>query len=61
MLSSVEQAFVGRDEKRAPLKKPACEAVNELTRIISNEDGVFNYFIRMKDYIVKPTRSLRAE
>ena len=26
MLSSVEQAFVGRDEKRAPLKKPAWEA-----------------------------------
>ena len=24
MLSSVEQAFVGRDEKRAPLKTPAC-------------------------------------
>ena len=23
MLSSVEQAFVGRDEKRAPLKTPA--------------------------------------
>ena len=26
MLSSVEQAFVGRDEKRAPLKRPAWEA-----------------------------------
>ena len=26
MLSSVEQVFVGRDEKRAPLKKPALEA-----------------------------------
>ena len=26
MLSSVEQAFVGRDEKRAPLKMPAGEA-----------------------------------
>ena len=26
MLSSVEQAFVGRDEKRAPLKTPAWEA-----------------------------------
>ena len=26
MLSSVEQAFVGRDEKRAPLKMPAWEA-----------------------------------
>ena len=26
MLSSVEQAFVGRDEKRAPLKTPAWKA-----------------------------------
>ena len=26
MLPSVEQAFVGRDEKRAPLKTPAWEA-----------------------------------
>ena len=26
MLSSVEQLFVGRDEKRAPLKMPAWEA-----------------------------------
>ena len=26
MLSSVEQAFVGRDEKRAPLKMPVWEA-----------------------------------
>ena len=26
MLSSAEQAFVGRDEKRAPLKMPAREA-----------------------------------
>ena len=26
MLSSVEQAFVGRDENRAPLKTPAWEA-----------------------------------
>ena len=27
MLSSVEQAFVGRDEKRAPFKTPAWEAI----------------------------------
>ena len=27
MLSSVEQAFVERDEKRAPLKTPAWEAM----------------------------------
>ena len=26
MLSSIEQAFVGRDEKRAPLEMPAWEA-----------------------------------
>ena len=26
MLFSIEQAFVGRDEKRAPLKTPAWEA-----------------------------------
>ena len=34
MLSSVEQAFVGRDEKRAPLKTPAWEA-----------SGVFDSYI----------------
>ena len=33
MLPSVEQAFVGRDEKRAPLKTPAWEARQE------EEDG----------------------
>ena len=27
MLSSVEQAFAGRDEKQAPLKMPAWEAI----------------------------------
>ena len=27
MLSSVEQAFVGREEKRTPLKTPAWEAI----------------------------------
>ena len=32
-----------------------------LTRIILNDDGVFNYFIKMKDYIVKTTSSLRAQ
>ena len=30
-------------------------------RIILNDDGFLNYFIKMKDYIVKTTRSLRAE
>ena len=29
-----------------------------LTRIILNDDVVFDYFIKMKDYIVKKTRSL---
>ena len=32
MLSSVEQAFVGRDEKRAPLKTTAWEATLTGTR-----------------------------
>ena len=30
-------------------------------RIISNDDGFLNYVIKMKDHIVKTTRSLRAE
>ena len=33
MLSSVEQAFVGREEIRAPLKTPAWEATIELDRV----------------------------
>ena len=33
-----------------------------LTRIISNDDGDFDsYFIKMKDYVVKTTRSLPTE
>ena len=32
MLFSVEQAFVGRDEKRVPLKTPAWEAMLQLFR-----------------------------
>ena len=32
MLSSVEQAFVGREEKRAPLKTPAWEASKTLAK-----------------------------
>ena len=39
MLFSVEQAFVGRDEIRAPLKMPAWEA----TEIIEQQ-GNFNLF-----------------
>ena len=30
MLFSVEQAFVGRDEKQAPLKTPAWQATSNL-------------------------------
>ena len=33
MLSSIEQAFVGRDEKRASLKKPAWEARPSKTKL----------------------------
>ena len=34
MLFSVEQAFVGRDEKRAPLKTPAWEATSTSSRTL---------------------------
>ena len=39
------------------------EGRGQSTRIISNDDSVFNfiYLIKVKDYIVKTTRSLRAE
>ena len=46
---------------RALTEKLPSSSLNELTRIISNDDGVFNYFIKMKDYIVKTTRSLGDE
>ena len=46
---------------RALTEKVPSSSLNELTRIISNDDGVFNYFIKMKDYIVEPTTSPRAE
>ena len=35
MLFSVEQAFVGKDEKRAPLKTPSWEAKGYLELIVS--------------------------
>ena len=41
MLSSVEQAFVGREEIRAPLKTPAWEATSSpegVLRISSDRD-----------------------
>ena len=41
MLSSVEQAFVGRDEKRASLKTPAWEATMPLVRVFSENDKIF--------------------
>ena len=48
---------------RAPIEKIP-SSLNEgrrLTRIISNDDNLFNYFIKIKNYIVKRTRSLVAE
>ena len=35
MLFSVEQTFVGRDEKRAPLKTPAWEATTNRAKVFS--------------------------
>ena len=35
MLFSVEQAFVGRDEQRAPLKTPAWEATHCLAKCLT--------------------------
>ena len=55
------QSTVSMVFSRALTEKVPSSSLNELTRIISNDDGVFNYFIKMKDYIVKTTRSLRAE
>ena len=40
MLSSVEQAFVGRDEKRAPLKTPAWKATQGLIKECSRKTYV---------------------
>ena len=52
-----------KQKKKTPdLRLPS--SLNEgrrLTRIISNDDSLFNYFIKIKDYIVKTTRSLVAE
>ena len=52
--------FLARFDRE--LKAPS--SLNEgqrLTRTILNDDGVFNYFIKMKDCIVKTTSSLRDE
>ena len=40
MLSSVEQAFVGRDERRVPLKTPAWEA-SKFATLWKNGLGTF--------------------
>ena len=55
------QSTVSMVFSRALTEKVPSSSLNELTRIISNDDGVFNYFIKMKDYVVKTTRSLRDE
>ena len=56
MLSSVEQAFVGRDERRAPLKTPLWEAttykapqfikrpVKKIPEIIEEKNGKSNFY-----------------
>ena len=41
MLSSVEQAFVGRDDKRAPLETPAWEAKG-LPEVVKTVECRFN-------------------
>ena len=43
MLSSVEQAFLGRDEKRAPLKTPEWETINNPA--LGSSWGRMNVFI----------------
>ena len=51
-----------KKKKTPDLRLPS--SLNEgrrLTRIISNDDSLFNYFIKINDYIVKTTRSLVAE
>ena len=51
-----------KKKKTPDLRLPS--SLNEgrrLTRIIWNDDSLFNYFIKIKDYIVKTTRSLVAE
>ena len=39
MLLSVEQAFVGRDEIRAPLKAPAWEATTQCDSLLLSQQG----------------------
>ena len=57
-LQSINQLEVNQLPRALTEKVPS--SLNE-GQIISNDDGFLNYFIKMKDYIVKTTRSLRAE
>ena len=41
MLSSVEQVFVGRDEKRAPLKRPVWEATTTATETLEIQQFLY--------------------
>ena len=41
MLSSVEQAFVGRDEKRALLKRPVWEATTTATETLEIQQFLY--------------------
>ena len=52
MFSSVEQAFVGREEIRAPLKTPAWEAIMAFESIAHGADSGP---IRARGIIVKYT------
>ena len=54
------QSTVSMVFSRALTEKVPSSSLNELTRIISNDDAVFNYFIKMKDYIVKTLNKVSA-
>ena len=62
-LSRAKETKKQKKKKKTPdLRLPS--SLNEgrrRTRIIWNDDSLFNYFIKIKDYIVKTTRSLVAE
>ena len=57
MLFSVEQAFVGREEIRAPLKMPAWEAMstafNSLVRAVKLTETKFLFFKNVLGYTEK--------
>ena len=61
-LSRAKETKKQKKKKTPDLRLPS--SLNEgrrPTRIIWNDDSLFNYFIKIKDYIVKTTRSLVAE